>query len=514
MKKQIRKSLLALLLILAMLMGLPLGIGADEEGDVTEEEKDDGPLPMAYNIYSYPQFEGEYAFDTYMIEMRSDLDIDCTYWSLANFHMYISDETEKLYRDISAGGAYAGLQHAGGYKKAIMSFWEWHYWPNGYKSGEEETNLVAECIYPGGGVFGGEGEGSNCIKPYSWKQSQWYRMILHTWEDPVRGTTYCGQWMQDVETGKYTLISYFDTKMIDSYLAGDMMFFMENFYGINAGEERDVKLRNIYYKPHGEDGWVSVDSCRLRHCNNWANNKVGNHSFGATDEYFWGKSGGYVDPEKQEDLDRSQPGKVFTITQPKQPSIGNVQFRELQLRHREDEQFIKWFMVDGSTPQLYYRVKCTDVDGNVIYDKEEWAPEDFYHILEGVNTDAYLCELTVTDLFGQSSTAINATEAYLEVHPDAVLTHPTEKDDKDEGEDESDQPADKGDGSQTQNDTATDSGNTESDLENVQGSNNSLDDDSEGGKTVLVVGIVAGGILLITSVGVGLTVYRKKKKKK
>jgi hypothetical protein len=196
MKKHNRKRILTLLLMAAMLLGLPLSIRADE------------PLPMAYNIYAYPQFEGDLAFDTYMIEMYSDLDIDCTYWSLANFKMHISDETKRLYRDISAGGAYAGLQHAGGYKKAIISFWEWHYWPDGYSSDVEETNLVAECVYPTGGVFGGEGEGSNCIKGYSWKQSHWYRMVLHTWNDPIRGTTMCGQWIQDVETGKYTLIAY------------------------------------------------------------------------------------------------------------------------------------------------------------------------------------------------------------------------------------------------------------------------------------------------------------------
>jgi len=493
MKKRILKSLLALTLILAMLMGLPLAIGADEEGDATEEEeKDDGPLPMAYNIYAYPQIEGEYAFDTYMIEMSSEMDIDCTYWSLANFRMHISEETKKMYRDIRSGGAYAGLQHAGGYKKAIISFWEWHYWPNGRDSGEEETNLVAECIYPTGGVFGGEGEGTNCIKGYGWKQNKWYRMILHTWNDPIRGTTYCGEWIQDVETGKYTLIAYFDTKMFNSYLTGDMMFFMENFYGINADEERDVKLKNTYYKPHGEDRWVSVDSFALKHCNNWANNKIGNHSFGATDEYFWGKSGGYVDPALQEELDKSQPRQVYTITQPKTPTIGTVNFRQLQLRNREEEQYIKWFMEDNSTPQLYYRVKCTDVNGKVIYNKEEWAPEDFYHILEGVNTDAYLCELTVTDLFGQSATAVNATPAYLEVHPDAPITHPWT-------------PTDKNDTTNEEQDPIVD--------ENVGNKPESGNKDG-GNNVVLIVCISVGGaVAVIAAAAVAIVLKRKKRKK-
>jgi hypothetical protein len=405
--------------------------------------------------------------------------------------MHISNETKRLYRDISAGGAYAGLQHAGGYKKAIISFWEWHYWPDGYSSDVEETNLVAECVYPTGGVFGGEGEGSNCIKGYAWKQSHWYRMILHTWNDPYRATTMCGQWIQDVETGKYTLIAYFDTKMLNSYLTGDMMFFMENFYGINADEERDVRLRNVYYKPHGEDGWVSVNSFRLRHCNNWANNKTGGHSFGGTEEYVWGKAGGYVAPEDQEALDKSQPSQVYTIKQPDQPTIGDVAFRELRLLNRDEQQYIKWFMEDESTPQLSYHVKCTDVNGKVIYDRTEWAPEDFYHILQGVNTNAYLCELTVTDLFGNTKTAVNATKAYLEVHPDAEITHPSLKAEEETEDD----------------DILIGDENTE-DL-----SQNNKKDEKESDYTV--VGIVAGiGGALAVAISYTSAMARKKKKKR
>ena len=117
MKKQTFKRILSFLLLTAMLMSLPLYVGADE----TEENPS---LDMAYNIYSNPVLPRENAFDTFVIEMRSDLDPDCTYWSLANFQLHISDQTKALYRDIEGGHVYAGLQHSGGARRAIMAFWE------------------------------------------------------------------------------------------------------------------------------------------------------------------------------------------------------------------------------------------------------------------------------------------------------------------------------------------------------------------------------------------------------
>ena len=473
MKKQMIRSIFSLFLMIAMVLGLPLGIGADE----TEENPS---LDMAYNIYSNPVLPRENAFDTFVIEMSSDLDPDCTYWSLANFQLHISDKTKALYKDITGGHVYAGLQHSGGARKAIMAFWEWHYWPNGVSSGEEETNLTAQRIYPkGSNDFGGEGEGTNCIKNYYWETSKWYRMVLHTWDDPITGTTMCGQWFQDVETGKYTLISYFDTKMIDSYMKGDMSFFMENFYGINAGEERDVKIKNMYVRTYADKNCVSVNSSELSHCNNWAGNKTGNHSFGATEEYFWGKAGGFISADKQAALDKNQKPTKYTINQPETPTIGGIVFDELQLRSRDEQQFVRWYFEDGSTPQLSYRVKCTDVDGKVIYDQTKWAPEDFYHILEGVTTDAYLCEFTVTDVFGQEKTIVNATDAYLEVHPDAPITNPS---DDTEG-------------------TVPDSDENDG---NVNDPTNNKDEEES--SVLLIVCISLGGVLLISGVTVGAIV--------
>ncbi len=423
MKKQILKCLLAMTLVLSTVAGLTTFVSAEGE--------------MAYNFYSEPQFEGEMAYTTYAIDMRADLTPDATYWSLANFGMYISDKTRAEYPGIEAGGSYAGLQHAGNQRKAIMAFWEWHYWPGSPKPSSPigkhedgtddwgETNLIAERIYPKGSQngFGGEGEGTNWITNYPWKTGQWYRMVLHTWEDPIRGTTYCGQWFQDLTTGKYTLISYFDTKMRDSYLVGNMHFFMENFYGYNLDQERDVKLKNIYAKQKvtNDDGsvdwvWTSINSSKLSHCNNWAKNKIGAHSFGATEEYFWGKTGGFDDMngQTQAEHDKAWPAKVHTIKQPSQPTFGNVIFKSVQLIKKDGVWNVKWTMKDGSTPQLVYKLEVTNGEGKVLYTEEATRPEAFRIPLETIDNDEFACKVTVTDIFGNSGSYTQATDTYIE----------------------------------------------------------------------------------------------------
>ena len=486
MKNRFLKCLAALTLALSMVAGCALCISAEGE--------------MAYNIYSEPVFEGEMAYTTYAIDMRADLTPDATYWSLANFGMYISDATRAEYPGIEAGGSYAGLQHAGNERKAIMAFWEWHYWPDGPKPSAPigknddgtddwgETNLTAECIYPRGGIFGGEGEGTNYIGRYPWRTGEWYRMVLHTWEDPIRGTTYCGQWFQDLSTGKYTLISYFDTKMRDSYLVGNMHFFMENFYGYNLDQERDVKMKNIYAKqkqPSGEFVWTSIKSSKLSHCNNWANNKIGAHSFGATEEYFWGKSGGFKDmgTQTQADHDAAWPPKVYTISQPAQPTFGELKFKKVQLLHKDDEWTVKWTMANGSTPQLSYALEVKDGSGKVLYTEEATKPEAFYKTLETIDTDEFVCKVTITDIFGDTKYYSQATEKYVEKYGEPKNVYPL-YDDQKVGEDDGE-------------DLVPETDNEKKDF----------------GSLGLIIGIsVAAAVVVIGAVGAVVVIKKKKKK--
>ena len=100
-----------------------------------------------------------------------------------------------------------------------------------------------------------------------------------------------------------------DTTLYDSYLVGDLHFFMENFVGSEfAGYERDFYIKNVSVKRHDTGEWVLIDTVKLSHCNDVMQNKIGKHSFGATEEYFWGKSGGYLKEfESQEQHDANWP---------------------------------------------------------------------------------------------------------------------------------------------------------------------------------------------------------------
>ena len=163
---------------------------------------------MAYNIYSDPDLSAtSRKFDAFTIEFRGTKTPYLTYWALCNFGLGFTPETQAMFPEIKGGGAYAGLQNVDEAKgrKAIMAFWEMAY--KDAETGEPKI-LTASRVYPKGeNTFGGEGEGTNCIRNYEWRDNTWYRMLLRTWEDAERGTTFVGQWVEEKETGKWTLIS-------------------------------------------------------------------------------------------------------------------------------------------------------------------------------------------------------------------------------------------------------------------------------------------------------------------
>ncbi len=412
MNKKTFRGLVAL--CLAVLMTVSCGLYILAEEDPNPERR------MAYNIYSDPQpdlSEDEKRYDTFQIDFMSTQTPTHTYWALANFGLYISPITQNMYKGITGGGGYAGLQDKSpSYgNAAIMSFWEWTY--NG------KQILRANRVYPYGDEsdFGGEGEGHNWITPYGWQDNQWYRMVLRTWTDRERGTTFAGQWFLDLTSGEWTLISYFDTHLIQSCWTGNMSFFMENFWGgEDAGYERDAYLKNIYVRKNSDQQWVSLNTSKLSHCNNGAKNKIGKHSFGATEEYFWGKSGGYLDKGvSQSQYDSSSPvSKVYSITQPAMPEMGTPTIGVINLEKTEGVWNANWEMAKGSTPQLSYTLHVKDVNGKTLISKAETRPEIISAALEGVTTDAFICNVTVTDIYGVETKLSAATEEYKKLVPD------------------------------------------------------------------------------------------------
>ena len=417
------KKLFILLLAALMLLGSALPVFAED---------DDGKelLRMAYNFYAEPDLsKTSHKFDSFMIDFRSDKATQTTYWSLANFGMDLSSrQTKQTYKSISGYGAYAGLQNTGN-KVGILSFWE-----AAYKDGKEEKKLTASRVYPeGSSTFGGEGDGTNCIMYYPWKDNQWYRMLLHCWTDAETGTTFAGTWFLDVESGEWRLFAYFDTHLYDSYFIGGMSQFMENFSGLdpktNYQVERTCNLKNMYVYDHQKTAWISLPTVTLSYGDGGPQHedqiKFGAHSFGANDEYFWGSTGGKVEDQKAYDK-AAEKWHTYTITQPDTPDLGAPAVKKMSFSGTGR---FNWSMESDSTPQLAYAIKFVNAAGETVFEESGTRPE-VHFVKPGVtNDDAVMATLTVTDVFGGQTTKVYKTDAYKEAvgeidEPTATATEP------------------------------------------------------------------------------------------
>ncbi len=365
---------------------------------------------MAFNLYANPVTTGTSGvYDTFTIDFRSGMTPNYTYWALANFGLYFSKDTMKKYKQISGGGAYAGMQNTSPSqgRVGIMSFWEMS-----YRNSSGQQIMTATRVFPSGeSTFGGEGEGTNIIAPFAWEDNKWYRMVLHAWEDTQTNTTFVGQWFQDVETGEWTLFSYFDTHLINSALKGGMGLFMENYVGRTRDQVREFNIKNIYAVDHEDKKWKSFDKSVISYGNGGANNKEGGHEFGATEEYFWGKSGGAVEDQAAYDA-ASVKEKLYSIKQPETPTFGAPAISGAEFTKTDGKLKIEWTCPKTNTPQLSYTVEAFGIDGESLFKKSETRPEITSCVLDGLDTEAVKCVVTVRDVFGAETTCEAETEAY------------------------------------------------------------------------------------------------------
>jgi hypothetical protein len=348
---------------------------------------------MAYNIYSDPDLSGtSRVFESFTIDFRATKTLIHTYWALCNFGLYFSEETKEAYPEIAGGGAYAGLQLRDDGTKAIMAFWE-------MTVGAEKKIMRANRVYPKGDEsnFGGEGEGTNCIRTYEWKRGNWYRMVLRAWEDVETGKTFVGQWVCDLETGKWDLISYFNTHLYNSALRGGMSLFQENYIGgVNQYETREFNVKNMYVLDREDGLWKSLDTTRLSAGNGGAANKGGAYAFGATEDFFWGTGGGIVADQEAYDAG-SVKNAVFSIKQPKTPEIGNVSIDTFTV----EDGVVSWSLTASSTPQLAFLVEEFDENGENIANTCVTRPEVCSYKLSE-NTKKFC--LTVVDIYDNGAT--------------------------------------------------------------------------------------------------------------
>lgn len=493
MKRNIVRSCVVCMLVLFMVFGQVIVGFAETDSEIANKK-------MAHNIYTSPdtsKTSGKY--NTFSIDFYGVQTPNYTYWALANFSMDITIQTKLKYSGITGGGAYSGLQHTRqDTKVAILSFWEWNYRKDG-----QDTKLRAERIFPEGtSNFGGEGEGTNCIKEYKWNGESWYRMVLHCWEDLERKSTFAGQWVCDLSTGEWTLISYFDTKMIKSHFQGNMGLFQENYIsGLNNWtKEREFRVKNLYVNDAKDGEWKSLTGSTLSF-GHGQDNKMGVASFGigedADGQYFWGKAGGLAEGQGEgnyvaaqqaylNSLTAEQKSKYYKIEQPDLPTFGDPSIAAVNLTEKDGKWTASWDMGKTSTPQGVYKVEVTDKSGKTIFTKEASRPEETSLVLDGVDTDAFNCKVTVTDIFGKSVVLEKATENYGKADPTPTPT-PTPTPAPEETTPVTTTPV--------ETEPATEEPN-------------------ESGNTGLVVGITVAAVVVIGGGAVALVVVNKKKKEK
>ena len=369
---------------------------------------------MAYNFYSDPHMhETSGKFDSFMIDFMAEKTPNATYWAMANFSLDVkSEKTQKAFQGIRGVSGYAGVQNSDR-KVGIISFWEAKYKENG-----EEKLLHAQRVYPEGhSKFAHEGEGTNCIQPFDWASGQWYRMLLHSWDDIETGRTFAGLWFQDVKTGKWHLFSYFNTLLYNSCFIRNVSQFMENFYGgdvrTNCNVERNVFFKNMYVFDHEKKDWVSIHTTTLSYGDGGGKlehqKKFGAHTFGATDEHFWGLTGGKVEDQAAYE-EASVKHSKHTINQPEKPELGDLKIAKLSLDGQKKN--LTWDLDEKSTPQLAYRVKAVNAKGKVVFEKAGTRPEVRSLTLPAMKSDAFKVTLTIVDVFGKKTEANFETDLY------------------------------------------------------------------------------------------------------
>ena len=348
--------------------------------------------PMAKNIYSDPDLsKTSRKFEGFTIDFKGTKTPNSTYWSLCNWQMDLTD-FKKTHNDVSGGGAYGGLQTVINGKTAILSFWEVLYKENGETKSHRATRM-----YPKGSEssFGGEGEGTNYIHDFNWPTNVWHRFVLHSWTND-EGDTYVGEWIQNLETSKWELFAYFNTKLKDSYITGGLSQFQENFYDKYFGYERSFQIKNMYAYDKTYKKWISLNKSTIAFDPaSWGYNTAGTHEIGFTSSYFYGSSGLPVDNQKL--YDSQHPPVTGTISQPETPDFAKPRIITILAGLSRPQLNVAWSIDMETCPCYQYSVDVAYYTNNrykTVYSTNIYQPEVNKATFNSASTGKYQIKVT------------------------------------------------------------------------------------------------------------------------
>lgn len=343
--------------------------------------------------------------DIYTIDFCTDDAPIYTYYALCDFWMSLDGlrsqpdfaELPDTEMNTMAGGAYAGLQTHESGPAAIMSFWHIEY----IDTDGQRQLIEAQRLYPAGGKtnkFGNEGTGTNYFTNIDWEPSHWYRMVIRCWDDADTGTTLVGQWLCDLESGEWTLISYFDTGYPDSAMKA-VGRFLEDWSPDTNDQVRSWKLKNIYGREKKTALWHSLDNVTIQTVDFGA--QTGGYEYGVKDNCFWGKTCG-IGRDMKEGVTEEELRHVFRISQPAEPELPETAEPELTLTAANGTVNAEWTF-GGSAPQCTAYIEITDGSGAAAASAAVPRPEVNTAEIGGIAAGTYTVRLTVTDIWGRES---------------------------------------------------------------------------------------------------------------
>ncbi|EEM55819.1 MULTISPECIES: DUF3472 domain-containing protein [Bacillus cereus group] len=300
-----------------------------------------------------------------------------TYWAVHNWNQG------------GEAGGYAGFQQQSGFDesgKRTLHFAVWD--PISSKEA-----IKAEYVSPTSvaSSFGGEGTGLKIQTTYDWKNYNWYRMTMRSWQE--NGHTKFGQWLKDVSKNQWKLIGIMDFPVPNVTFNYGQMLFQEDWAG-NGQDVREARVKNGYGRNISDKKWVSWNTQSIDGQEPLNNNWDG----GATSEYLWFKAGG----NSQSTIGT---GKTFTLNQPSQPEIGKLDYDIKSMYYENEKLNISWQLKESSTPQfkgkieIYNNENMTGQPINVIDDIKSYQNGISQSI--SLPTNAY-AKIILTDIFDQT----------------------------------------------------------------------------------------------------------------
>ncbi|PEL01122.1 chitin-binding protein [Bacillus toyonensis] len=299
-----------------------------------------------------------------------------TYWAVHNWNQG------------GEAGGYAGFQQQSGFDengKRTLHFAVWD--PISSKEA-----IKAEYVSPTSvaSSFGGEGTGLKIQTTYDWKNYNWYRMTMRSWQE--NGHTKFGQWLKDVSKNQWKLIGIMDFPVPNVTFNYGQMLFQEDWAG-NGQDVREARVKNGYGRNISDKKWVSWNTQSIDGQEPLNNNWDG----GATSEYLWFKAGG----NSQSTIGI---GKTFTLNQPSQPEIGKLDYDIKSMYYENEKLNISWQLKESSTPQfngkieIYNNENMTGQPINIIDDIKSYQNGISQSI--SLPENAY-AKIVLTDIFDQ-----------------------------------------------------------------------------------------------------------------